>query len=213
MSIFNQPQQQMHTPNPQSTTGLPPHAVVIYSCRLSYFNCYEPAPDLNNVMKYSVTLLISKSYNLSAIEAAVQVAVAKGIKDKWGGYRPPNLLMPVKDGDMYASMKPDKRQPYVGNYYISCNQNPEFGKPIVLNEHRMISTDKLEVQSGDYADVVVEFTPYNNKSVGISAIPKVIRKTMTGERFTQGVTEAEALAAVGGVMNAPPGFGDISSLF
>lgn len=208
MSIFAQAQQASQAP----PTGLPEHGCVVPGCRLSFAAIYKPAPDLNGVPKYSVTLLIPKSIPITVIENAIRAAIAKGIKEKWNGFQPPNLVLPLRDGDMYAAQKPEKRQMYVGHWYINCKQDPEMGKPVVINERRMISTDPTEVQSGDYADVVVEFVPFNNKSQGVSAIPKVVRKTMTGERFTAGITEEQGLAAVGGVV-AGPDLGKLSSLF
>ena len=186
----------------QTANALPPHGCLIVGARLSHFNCYKPAPNLNGALVYSVTLLIPKTSVIWHIESAINVAIERGIKEKWNGFRPMNLLTPLKDGDMYAAQKPQKRGMYVGNWFIRCNQDPEKGKPVILTEHRTISEDQLDVQSGDYANAVIEFIPFNNKSQGISAIPKVIHKTATGERFTSGITQEEALAAIGGI--APP---------
>jgi len=204
--IYQQPQQPV-------VTGLPPHGCIIQGVRLSFLNAYIPAKDLNGVPKYSVTLLIPKTYNLTDINNAIGAAIANGIKGPWKGYQPPNLQMPLRDGDMYAAQKPDKRQPYVGNWFINAKQDPEKGKPLMLTEQRTVSTNPQDIQSGDYADVVVEFVPYDNKSQGVSCIPKAIRKTRTGERFTNGVTEAEAAAALGGVVQGGGGFTDVSKLF
>lgn len=197
---------------------LPENSCIIQECRLSHANLYEPALDLKNELKYSVVLLIPKTADLSAIEAAQLAAIQIGIEKKWNNIRPANIKMALSDGDIYAAAKPDKRQPYVGNWYINCKQNPDFGKPILLNERRTRSVDKTEIQSGDYAIAVVEFIPYRSASGdGITTIPKSIRKLRTGERFTKGITESDALAALGGELTEEeyamlPGAVDLSSL-
>ena len=200
---------------------MPANAVLIENCRLSHAELYSPGKDLNGKLKYQVRLLIPKTYNMDRVYASVNAAIQKGIKDKknWGGVCPTNLILPVRDGDQYYSQKPDKRKSYVGQWFIQCKQDPEFGDPpVMINENRQISKDPREIQSGDYADVVVEFFPYDNRSNGVSAIPIVVRKTATGERFGGGISIADAIAAVGGASEAPQvalpaGYGDVNSLF
>jgi hypothetical protein len=178
---------------------MPENSCIVQECRLSHANLYEPAPDLKNELKYSAVLLISKQANISAIQAATAAAINIGIEKKWNNIKPPNIKMALMDGDIYAAAKPEKRQAYVGNWYINCKQNPDFGKPILLNERRTRSVDKSEIQSGDYAVAVIELIPYRSASGdGITAVPKSVRKLRTGERFTKGLTESDALAALGG---------------
>jgi hypothetical protein len=218
MTIFQQAQAPAAT---QVQNGaLPGHACVTPEARLSYFKCYKPEPDLNKKMMFQCVLLIPKGTDVSAIQNSVNAAIQTGIAKKWRGMQPPNLQLPLKDGDAYAAQKPDKRQAYVGNWYINCKQDPEFGQPVILLESGVRSTNPLDVQSGDYAIAVVEFVPYSNTGEGVTCIPKVIRKTRTGEHFTGGVSESAALAALGG--ETPPevaaaGFGAaapaLSSLF
>jgi len=187
--------------NPQQLAAvqLPEHVAVINDCRLAHAKIYEPGNDLSGRSRYSVTLLIPKTCDMTRIQAASRAAVVKGIKDKWNGMQPANLKLPIMDGDMYAAQKPEKRAAYVGMWYINAKQNPEFGKPVILNERRVRSNDKNEVQSGDYATVVVEFVPYTNATGnGVTVIPKTIRKTRTGDHFGGGLSETDALAALGG---------------
>jgi hypothetical protein len=185
-------------------TALPAHCCTTPQARFSYFDCFEPRPNLNGVLQYSVTLLLPKTTtDLTTINAAVNAAAQIGMTKKWGGVQPQNLQLPVKDGDVYAAQKPDKRAMYVGHWYIKCNQNPDFGKPIILDINRARTEDKNAVQSGDYGTAVVEFVAYSNKgNDGITAIPKVILKTSEGERFGGGVSSTDAISALGGEVPA-----------
>jgi len=204
-----------------NTPGMPENVVLSPEGRICHMNLYVPALNLNKKMTYSATLLLPKATtNLGDIQKAVNAAIQKGVKDKWKGYMPPNLQLPVCDGDAYAAQKPEKRQAYVGQWYINMKQNPDFGQPVILNEQRVRSANPQEVQGGDYVVVVLEFVPYDNLQRGVAAIPKVVRKTRTGEHFGGGISEADALALVGGEIDpavaevlAPTPPGNLSGLF
>jgi hypothetical protein len=187
-----------------SANSLTSNACLVSNCRLSYANIYKTAPDLNGRLVYSVVLLIPKTSDVSGIKQAITEAVKQGIEKKWKGFQPPNLNLPLKDGDAYAAAKPGKRDAYVGNWFINCKQDPEMGQPVLLDENRVRSINPQDIQSGDWANAVVEFIPYDTKgSQGVTTVPKVIQKTATGERFTGGLSVEAALAAIGGEANAP----------
>lgn len=196
------------------SNNLTANACLVTNCRLSYANIYKTGPDLNGRMVYSVTLLIPKTSNVDGIKQAITEAVRIGIEKKWKGYQPPNLNLPLKDGDAYAAAKPGKRDAYIGMWFINCKQDPEMGQPVLLDENRVRSINPQDIQSGDWANVVVEFVPFDTKgNQGVTTIPKVIQKTMTGERFTGGLSTEAALAAIGGEANAGAGAPNVNSLF
>ena len=75
---------------------------VIVPCRISFANIWEPKSINGSDEKYSVSCLIPKDDKKtllkihSAIEAAKEAAKSK----KWGGKIPPNLKLPLRDGDI-----------------------------------------------------------------------------------------------------------------
>lgn len=177
---------------------LPPNAVVINECRIAYPNLVTPAPDLNGQDKYSCVLLIPKTANVDDIKRAIIKAREMGVSKKWGGAVPPNLHIPIQDGDVYAKAAPDKRGHYVGNYYINAKQDPEWGKPTVVDAYGLESESPQTVMSGDFVAAVLEFYPYKGVAgSGISATPKLVKKLRDGEPIGGGVSKSAAMAALG----------------
>ena len=71
--------------------------------RLSYANIWKPrAAEAGQEPKYSVSLIIPKTdkTTLAAIKAASDEALKEGITRKWGGKKPANLKLPLRDGDV-----------------------------------------------------------------------------------------------------------------
>lgn len=179
--------------------GLPQHTAVIKDVRIAYPNLIQPAPDLNGVDKYSCVLLIPKDKPIDNVKKAIKAAIEHGKNKRWNGIIPENLHVCLQDGDAYAAAAPDKpRDHYKGHYYINAKQDPEYGKPTVVDQYGLESQDKSTVNSGDYVSAVVEFFPYNQPAgKGISATPKVVQKMRDGEPIGGGVSKSAALAALG----------------
>ena len=74
---------------------------VIVSCRFSYLHCWEPEAINGGEPKYSVSAIIPKSdkETIKKIQAAVEAAKQESLS-KWGGKIPPNLKLPLRDGDI-----------------------------------------------------------------------------------------------------------------
>jgi len=181
-------------------TNLPKNTAVLKDVRIAYPNLVKPAPDLNGVDKYSCVLLIDKkSPSLENIKAAIKAAIETGKQKKWNGIIPDGLHIPLQDGDHYAAQAPDKpREHYKGCYYINAKQDPEWGKPTVVDQYGLESTSPSTINSGDWVSVVVEFFPYKQPAGnGISATPKVVHKVSEGDPIGGGVSKHAALAALG----------------
>lgn len=159
--------------------------VIIADARLSYANLFEPVSFNGQEPKYSVSLLISKDdkEGLEVIKKAIENAREAGI-DKYGKkYASGNIRVPLRDGD---TERPDD-EVYAGCYFINANsknapqvvglfRDAETGKPIPLGSD--------EVYSGCYANVSVNFYPYEvsgNKGVGVGL--NNIQKTRDGDRL------------------------------
>ena len=74
---------------------------VIVPCRFSYLHCWEPEAINGGEPKYSVSAIIPKSdkETIKKIQAAVEAAKQESLS-KWGGKIPPNLKLPLRDGDI-----------------------------------------------------------------------------------------------------------------
>ena len=76
--------------------------VVIPCVKISFANIFEPKSINGSEPKYSVSCLIPKDdkKTLLAIHKAVEAAKEDGKVRKWGGKIPPNLKLPLRDGDI-----------------------------------------------------------------------------------------------------------------
>ena len=74
---------------------------VIIPCRFSYLHCWEPDSVNGGDPKYSVSAIIPKgdTKTIEKIRAAVENAKKESLS-KWGGKIPPNLKLPLRDGDI-----------------------------------------------------------------------------------------------------------------
>ena len=75
---------------------------VVLQGRISYANIFEAKSINGGDAKYSVSCLIPKTdkKTLLAIHKAVEAAKEDGKTRKWGGKIPPNLKLPLRDGDI-----------------------------------------------------------------------------------------------------------------
>ena len=75
---------------------------LVIPCRISFANIFEPKSINGSEAKYSVSCLIPKDdkKTLLAIHKAVEAAKEDGKVRKWGGKIPPNLKLPLRDGDI-----------------------------------------------------------------------------------------------------------------
>lgn len=138
--------------------------VVTGKVRFSYAHIFQPhAVDERQEPKYSVCLLIPKSdtVTLRKIKAAVDAAKTAGAS-KWGGKIPPNLKLPLRDGDVDRPDQPE----YAGCYFLNANAKT---KPGVVDAQLNAILDSTEVYSGCYGRASVNFFAYDtagNRGVG-----------------------------------------------
>lgn len=170
--------------------------VVLQNVRLSYANVWEAKEDLSGNLKYSVSLLISKDdkANLNRIKKAIEAAKVEG-KSKLAnkkGVIPPNIELPVRDGDVDR----EDDENYAGCNYVNAKANPGHAPKIVNNKCEPI-IDKEEVYSGCYAHVSVSFYAYNkNGNIGIAAGLGNIMKYRDGEPLSGGASAEEDFSAL-----------------
>jgi hypothetical protein len=103
--------------------------VITGKVRFSYVNIFKSrAFQAGQDAKYSVCLLIPKEdkATIKKIKAAIEEAVQEGIGSKWGGKKPANLKLPLRDGD---DERADEAEEYEGMYFLNANstQKPGIG--------------------------------------------------------------------------------------
>ena len=137
---------------------------VIVSCRFSYLHCWEPEAINGGEPKYSVSAIIPKSdkETIKKIQAAVEAAKQESLS-KWGGKIPPNLKLPLRDGDID---RPED-EAYKGCYFFNANSRQA---PQVVDKQVQPILDQTEVYSGCYGRISVNFYGYNsNGNRGVAA--------------------------------------------
>ena len=163
--------------------------IVIGPLRLSYPKLFVPEENDQGVLKYGAAFLVPKSdtKTIAAINAAVEAAKVAGVADKWKNKVPPNLKMPLRDGDT------EKDAPeYAGHMFFNANSN---NKPIVLDRAKnKLDEDKF----GDviYAGCYVygsfnafAFEAKGNKGVALGL--QGVMKWVDGERLAGGGSVAD----------------------
>lgn len=124
---------------------------VIIPCRFSFLHCWEPDSVNGSEPKYSVSAIIPKSdtATVNKIKAAIENAKKESLS-KWGGKVPPNLKLPLRDGDID---RPDD-EAYAGCYFLNANSRQA---PQVVDRHVQPILDQSEVYSGCYGQISVTF--------------------------------------------------------
>ena len=129
---------------------------VIIPCRFSFLHCWEPDSVNGSEPKYSVSAIIPKSdtATVNRIKAAIENAKKESLS-KWGGKIPPNLKMPLRDGDID---RPED-EAYADCYFLNANSRQA---PQVVDKRVQPILDQSEVYSGCYGAISVTFYGYNS---------------------------------------------------
>ena len=141
--------------------------------------------------KYSCSFIIPKSdtRTVEKIRAAIENAKKESLS-KWGGKIPPNLKLPLRDGDIE---RPDDPA-YADAYFVNANSRE---KPGVVDRRRIPITDPLMVYSGCYVRASITFYPFNtNGNRGVACGLGNIQKVRDGEPLggrTNAASEFETL--------------------
>ena len=160
---------------------------VVIPCRISFANIWEPKAINGGDEKYSVSCLIPKSdkKTLARIQKAVEAAKEDGMARKWSGKIPPNLKLPLRDGDID---RPDDEN-YEDCYFLNASSKDA---PQVVDRKVNPVLDPMMVYSGCYCNVSVNFYAFNaNGNRGVAAGLGNIQFVRDGERLS-GKASADA---------------------
>ena len=168
--------------------------VITGKVRFSYVNIFKSrAFQAGQDEKFSICLLIPKEdkATIKKIKAAIEEAIQEGISSKWGGKKPANLKLPLRDGD---DERADEAEEYVGMYFLNANSNQ---KPGIVDQDLNEILDPDEVYSGCWGRASINFYAFNsngNRGVGVGL--NNIQKLSDGERL--GAARASAESDFGG---------------
>lgn len=153
---------------------------VIIPCRISFANIWQPKAINGGDEKYSVSCVIPKSdrKTLTLIQKAVEAAKEDGKTRKWSGKIPPNLKLPLRDGDID---RPDD-ETYQDCMFVNATSKDAPG---IVDRRVQPVTDPMMVYSGCYCNVSVNFYPFNaNGNRGVAAGLSNIQFVKDGERLS-----------------------------
>ena len=150
--------------------------VITGKVRASFVHIFEPQSVNGSDPRYSCSFIIPKSdaETIGKIRAAIEEAKQSGVT-KWGGKIPPNLKLPLRDGDIDRPDDPN----YAGAYFVNANSTTA---PQIVDRSVQPILDRAEVYSGCYARVSVNFYAFNsNGNRGIACGLGNIQKVRDGE--------------------------------
>ena len=164
--------------------------VVTGKVRFSYVNIFKSRSFKDGQdAKFSICLLIPKEdkATIKKIQAAIDEAVQDGIASKWGGKKPANLKLPLRDGDIERA---EEASEYEDMYFLNANSNQ---KPGIVDKDLNEILDPDEVYSGCWGRASINFYAFNtngNKGVGVGL--NNIQKLKDGERLGGARASAES---------------------
>lgn len=170
-----------------------PQHVVTGRVRLSFVHLFTPrANKPGDEPKFSATILLPKSdlATKQRIDAAMQAAVLTGVSSRWNGVRPPQVAIPLHDGD---GVRPSDGMPFgdeCKGHWVFTASSKQPPQVVDLGLNPIIQ--QTEIYSGIYARVSINFFPYNsNGKKGIGCGLQNVQKLEDGEPLAGRTTAAE----------------------
>lgn len=155
--------------------------------RFSYLNAFEPKPDPQGTLKYSVSILVQKTdtAGLKSLQAAINAAVQKGLdNNKFTQAQVKGLRLPLRDGD--EEFDNGNRGPeYKGCFFFNASSKNKPGIVKAQKDSPPVPIfDPDEFFSGCYGRADVGFFPYNQAgNRGIGAGLNNLMMVKEGERL------------------------------
>ena len=176
-----------------------PAKVLTGEVRLSYVHLIEPRTNKpGDDPKYSATLLIPKTdfATKADIDASIQAAAQDAVSKVWNGAAPPQLRVPIYDGDGVRQSGEPFGEECRGHWVVSAST---FNKPQVVGIQNINQElPPREVYSGMYARVTIRFFGYSNSgNKGIGCGLGNVMKTRDGEPLSGSASAASDFAGVG----------------
>ena len=186
-----------------------PMKVLTGECRLSYCNLTTPrAAQQGGEPKYSVTLLIPKTdfATKADIDASIQAAAQDAVSKVWNGAAPPQLRVPIYDGDGVRPSGVPFGDECKGHWVMTASTK---NKPQVVGMDNInCELAPSDIYSGMYARVTIRFFGYSNSgNKGIGCGLGNVMKTRDGEALAGSASASVDFAGVGAAPAAAPAYG------
>ena len=165
---------------------------VIIPCRISFANIWTPRAINGGEEKYSVSCIIPKSdkATLMKLHKAIEAAKEVGKTKCWGGKIPPNLKLPLRDGDID---RPDD-EAYADAMFINATSKEA---PQIVDRKVQQILDPMECGSGDYCNVSVNCYPFNTNGLrGVAAGLGNVQLCKNGPRLAGKASAASEFAEI-----------------
>lgn len=179
--------------------------VLTGEARLSYVNVVTPrAAQQGGEPKYSVTLLIPKSdvATKADIDASIQAAAQEAVSKVWGGVRPPQVRVPIYDGDGVRPSGVPFGEECRGHWVLTASTKM---KPQVVGVDNInVELSPSDIYSGMYGRATIRFFGYSNSgNKGVGCGLGNIMKTRDGEPLAGTASAASDFATVGNAVVQP----------
>ena len=186
-----------------------PAKVLTGEVRLSYVHLIEPRTNKpGDDPKYSVTLLIPKTdvATKADIDAAIQAAANEALSKVWNGARPPQLRVPIYDGDGVRPSGVPFGDECKGHWVMTASTK---NKPQVVGiDNINCELAPSDIYSGMFARVTIRFFGYSNSgNKGIGCGLGNVMKTRDGEALAGSASASVDFAGVGAAPAAAPAYG------
>jgi hypothetical protein len=165
---------------------------IVVAGRASYCYVLEPTPDdkdkPDGTKSYKTAVLIPKNAPTEVtmvLTQGIKDAIEIGIRKKWGGKRPAELDLPIKDGDKKAREDAEKYGAYAGNRHFTSKRAERQGRPRLKAHGKDVDVAGV-IESGDWCVFDINFYPFNNKNKGVACALNGVTLIKEGERFGGG---------------------------
>lgn len=186
-----------------------PAKVLTGEVRLSYVHLIEPRTNKpGDDPKYSATLLIPKTdfATKADIDASIQAAAQDAVSKVWNGAAPPQLRVPIYDGDGVRPSGVPFGDECKGHWVMTASTK---NKPQVVGiDNINCELAPSDIYSGMYARVTIRFFGYSNSgNKGIGCGLGNVMKTRDGEALAGSASASVDFAGVGAAPAAAPAYG------
>ena len=179
--------------------------VLTGEARLSYVNVVTPrAAQQGGEPKYSVTLLIPKSdvATKADIDASIQAAAQEAVSKVWGGVRPPQIRVPIYDGDGVRPSGVPFGEECRGHWVITAST--KLKPQVVGMDNINVELAPSDIYSGMYGRATIRFFGCSNSgNKGVGCGLGNIMKTRDGEPLAGTASAASDFATVGNAVVQP----------
>ena len=186
-----------------------PMKVLTGEVRLSYCHLTTPrASQSGGEPRYGVTLLIPKTdvATKADIDAAYQAAANEALTRVWNGVYPPQLRVPIYDGDGLQPSGVPFGEECKGHWVLRAST--KIKPQVVGMDNINCQLAPADIYSGMYARVTIRFFGYSNSgNKGIGCGLGNVMKTRDGEALAGSASASVDFAGVGAAPAAAPAYG------